>query len=400
MSVGVGGDPYTVTGGKVYLTGPYNGAPFGLSIVTPVIAGPFDLGTVVVRAAIYINPYAAQVLVPTDPFPRIVDGIPLQIGHVDVTIDRPGFMFNPTSCNPMSITGTIIGAEGASSYLSSPFQVTDCAGLAFKPSFTASTQGKTNKKLGASLHVKLVPPHEGPQSTGTANASGTGSTSGTPGNTSVAQTEEANIAKVKVELPKQLPSRLTTLQKACTSAQFDANPAGCPVPSIIGHAVVHTPILPVPLEGPVYFVSNGGEAFPSLTMVLQGYGITIDLVGNTQIKNGITSSTFAHVPDAPVSSFELTLPEGKFSALAANANLCTVKGGLKMPTQFTAQNGAVLKQNTAIAVTGCPKAKTAAQLRAAKLAAALKACRRDRGAARSGCERAARKKYGAVKKRK
>jgi hypothetical protein len=173
------------------------------------------------------------------------------------------------------------------------------------------------------------------------------------------------------------------------------------VASFIGHAVVHTPILPVPLEGPVYFVSHGGEAFPQLIVVLQGYGITIDLVGDTFIsKAGITSSTFAHVPDAPVSSFELTLPEGKFSALTANANLCTVKGGLKMPTEFTAQNGAVLKQNTAIAVSGCPKAKTAAQLRAAKLAAALKACHKKHGSKRSGCEKAARKKYGAVKKKR
>jgi hypothetical protein len=322
-----------------------------------------------------------------------------------VDIDRPGFTFNPTNCSPMAVTGTIIGAEGASAPVSSPFQVTNCAGLAFKPKFTASTQGKTSKADGASLHVKLVPPHEGPQSTGTANASGTGSTSGstsgTPGNTSVAQTEESNIASVKVELPKQLPSRLTTLQKACTSAQFDSNPAGCPSASVVASAKAITPILPVPLEGPAYFVSHGNEAFPQLILVLQGYGITIDLVGDTFIsKSGITSSTFAHVPDAPVSSFELTLPEGKFSALAANANLCSVKGGLKMPTQFTAQNGATLNQETHIEVTGCPKAKTAAQLRAAKLAAALKACHKKHGSKRSGCEKAARKKYGAVKKRK
>ena len=282
--------------------------------------------------------------------------------------------------------------------MSSPFQVTNCASLAFKPKFTASTQGKTSKANGASLHVKLVPPHEGPQSTGTANASGTGSTSGstsgTPGNTSVAQTEESNIASVKVELPKQLPSRLTTLQKACTSAQFDSDPAGCPSASVVASAKAITPILPVPLEGPAYFVSHGNEAFPQLILVLQGYGITIDLVGDTFIsKAGITSSTFAHVPDAPVSSFELTLPEGKFSALAANANLCSVKGGLKMPTQFTAQNGATLNQETHIEVTGCPKAKTAAQLRAAKLAAALKACHKKHGSKRSGCEKAARKKY-------
>jgi hypothetical protein len=182
-----------------------------------------------------------------------------------VTIDRPDFTFNPTSCDPMSIIGTIIGAEGASSYLSSPFQVANCAGLAFKPSFAASTQGKTSKADGASLHVKLVPPHEGPQSS--TSASGTsGSASGTSG--SAAQTEEANISSVKVELPEQLPSRLTTLQKACTSAQFDSNPAGCPSASVVAYAKAITPILPVPLEGPAYFVSHGDEAFPQLILVL------------------------------------------------------------------------------------------------------------------------------------
>jgi hypothetical protein len=192
-----------------------------------------------------------------------------------------------------------------------------------------------------------------------------------------------------VDLPKQLPSRLTTLQKACTSAQFDSNPAGCPAASVVASAKAVTPILPVPLEGPAYFVSHGNEAFPQLILVLQGYGVTIDLVGDTFIsKAGITSSTFAHVPDAPVSSFELTLPEGKFSALAANGNLCkptktetvkkkvtvrvkghkktvtrtvkeTVPEPLTMPTEFVGQNGAELKQDTKIEVTGCPKAKAA-----------------------------------------
>ena len=209
--------------------------------------------------------------------------------------------------------------------------------------------------------MKLVPPHEGPQS-GT-SASGTGSTSGTSGNTSptsVAQAEEANISRVKVDLPKQLPSRLTTLQKACTAAVFDANPAACPAASIVASAKAITPILPVPLEGPAYFVSHGNEAFPQLILVLQGYGITIDLVGDTFIsKAGITSSTFAHVPDAPVSSFELTLPQGKYSALTANADLCKNSKKLTMPTEFVGQNGAKINESTKISVTGCPKAKKA-----------------------------------------
>jgi len=156
-------------------------------------------------------------------------------------------------------------------------------------------------------------------------------------------------------LSKQLSWRLTTLQKACLARTFEANPAGCPSASIIGHAVVYTPVLPVPLEGPAYFVSHGNEAFPDLTVVLQGDNVTIVLDGNTDIKHGITSSTFKQVPDDPEGSFELTLPQGKFSELTANANLCTVKGGLKMPTEFLAQNGAVIHQNTPISVSGCPK---------------------------------------------
>jgi len=133
-------------------------------------------------------------------------------------------------------------------------------------------------------------------------------------------------------------------------------------------------------------------------MVLQGEGITIDLAGETFIsKAGITSSTFKTVPDAPVGSFELTLPQGKFSALTANANLCTVKGGLKMPTEFVAQNGAVIHQSTKISVSGCPPTKTAAQLRAQKLEAALKACHKKKGSKRSSCEKAAHKRYDPIK---
>jgi hypothetical protein len=397
VGAGVGSDPFTVTGGKVYLTGPYKGAPFGLSIVVPAVAGPYNLGNIVVRAAIYIDPITAQVTVVSDPLPQIIDGIPIRLRTVNVDIDRPGFTFNPTNCDPMAVTGTISGAEGASAAVSSRFQVGDCAALKFEPKLTASTSGKTSKANGASLHVKLVPPHEGPQSSTsggtTGSASGTSGSSGSASGSS-APTEEANIARVKVDLPKQLPSRLTTLQKACTAVVFDANPAACPAASVVASAKAITPILPVPLEGPAYFVSHGNEAFPQLILVLQGYGITIDLVGDTFIsKAGITSSTFAHVPDAPVSSFELTLPQGKFSALTANANLCTVKGGLKMPTEFVAQNGAVIHQSTPISVSGCPKAKTAAQLRAAKLAAALKACHKKKGSKRSSCEKLVRKKY-------
>jgi len=351
-AAGVGPDPFWL-GGQVFLTGPYKGAPFGLSIVVPAVAGPFNLGTVIVRAQVRVDPNTGQVTVVSDPLPQMLQGIPLQIRTVNVNIDRPGFMFNPTNCNPLTSNATITSAQGASTALSSPFQANNCANLPFKPSFTASTQAKTSKANGASLHVKLVPPHEGPQTSGASGSSGS-SGSGSGG------VEEANIARVKVDLPKILPSRLTTLQKACTSATFDANPANCPAASVVGSAVAHTPLLANPVRGPAYFVSHGNEAFPQLVVVLQGEGITVDLVGDTFIsKAGITSSTFAHVPDVPVSSFELVLPEGKYSALAANADLCKNSKKLTMPTEFVGQNGAKINESTKISVTGCPKAKKA-----------------------------------------
>jgi hypothetical protein len=161
-----------------------------------------------------------------------------------------------------------------------------------------------------------------------------------------------------VDLPKQLPSRLTTLQKACPAKTFEANPADCPIASIVGHAIAITPLIPVPLTGPAYFVSYGGAKFPELVVVLQGYGVTLDLHGETFIsKAGITSSTFHTIPDAPVGSFELNLPEGPFSALAANGNLC--KSALKMPTAFTAQNGSEIHESTKIGVTGCSRTRKA-----------------------------------------
>jgi hypothetical protein len=378
VSVGLGGDPFTVTGGKVYLTERYQGAPFGLSIVNPADAGPFHLGKVIVRARIEVDPHTAALTITTGAIPHILDGIPLQIKHVNVLVNRPGFTFNPTNCNPQSITGTIGSVEGASSPVSVPFQVTNCASLKFTPKFSVSTAGKTSKAGGASLTAKVIEP---------SGAMGT----------------QANITKVKVELPKQLPSRLTTLQKACTSAQFEANPAGCPPASFIGHAVVHTPLLPVPLQGPAIFVSHGGEAFPSLVIVLQGYGVTVDLVGTTFISRaGITSTTFKTVPDVPFNSFELTLPQGKFSALAANlpanakSSFCSQK--LVMPAEFIAQNGAVLRQSTAVSVTGCAKRK--ALTRKQKLAKALKACKKKAKGKRPACVRQAHRKYGPIKKKK
>jgi hypothetical protein len=339
VETGPGADPFLVTGGKVFITGPYRGAPYGLSIVVPAKAGPYTLsgttgnGTVVNRSAISVNPETSALTVTADPLPTVLDGIPLQLRLVDVTINRPGFIFNSTSCNKLQIGATLTSTEAASASGSSSYQVTNCGALTFKPKFTVSTSGKTSRANGASLDAKLTFP--------------TGS-----------QTNHADIHSFKVDLPKQLPSRLTTLQKACVAAVFEANPANCPAASVIGTVRVNTPVLPVQLTGPVYFVSHGGEAFPSLEIVLQGDGVRVDVIASTFIsKAGITSSTFKTVPDVPFESFELYLPEGKYSALAANGTLCTSK--LAMPTAITAQNGAEIHESTPIAVTGCPKAKQA-----------------------------------------
>jgi hypothetical protein len=362
VSVGVGGDPFTVGGGRFYLTGPYNGtggctagepgcAPFGVTFEVPAKAGPFDLkrntqnpagedpcDCVIVRGKIEINPTTAAITIISDPpgspdaIPTSIEGIPLEIQHVNAITTRGNFQFNPTNCNKMEVTGTIHSSENTAYTISVPFQVTNCAVLKFAPKLAVSTSAKPSRANGESLNVKLAYP-------------------------TAPFGSQANIARVKVELPKQLPSRLTTLQKACPAATFEVNPARCPAASIVGHAKAITPLIPVPLEGPAYFVSHGGEAFPSLVLVLQGYNVTIDLVGSTFInKAGITSSTFKTVPDQPVDSFELTLPQGPYSALAAHGDLC--KDKLTMPTEFVAQNGAELHQTTKISVTGCAKHKT------------------------------------------
>jgi hypothetical protein len=352
---GAGKDPLYLSG-PIYLTGPYDGAPFGLATVVPAKAGPFNLGNIVVRSTITVNPKTAQGTVSTPSLPQIIDGVPTRLRRVDATINKPGFIVDPTSCAPQQITATITSAQDASTTASSPLQATGCEKLPFKPVFTESTSGKTSKLDGASLTVNLTQ---------------------NPG--------EANIHKADVQIPNALPSRLTTLQKACLEAQFNTNPAGCPEGSLVGTATATTPLLNEPLKGPAYLVARGTE-FPDLEFVLQGQGITIILDGHTDIKKGITYSNFETVPDAPITKFTATFPEGPHSVLAANVNLCkptetitvhehvtrhikghtrhititvkkTIPKPLTSPTTITGQNGATIKQTTKITVTGCPKTK-------------------------------------------
>ncbi len=335
-AVGPGSEPYVDSEGRVYLTGPYKDGPFGLKVEVPAKAGPFNLGTVVVRSAISTDPRTGAITVTSDPLPRSIDGIPLHLKAVKVDINRPEFMFNPTNCETQSVSAGLSGVPAASGegagavQRSVPFTASSCASLGFAPGFTATTEAKWTKDGGTGFFVKVTQK---------------------PG--------EASIRKVELELPEVLPSRLPTLQQACTEQQFAKNPAGCPEASFVGTATAHTPVLSAPLTGPAILVSHGGAAFPDLVFLLQGEGVHVELVGNTDIKketrNGvvreITYSKFEAVPDAPISSFETSLPSGPHSILTGYGNLC--EESLAAPTTIVAQNGARMVQDTQITPVGC-----------------------------------------------
>jgi hypothetical protein len=324
VAAGAGEEPYSFTG-HAYLTGPYGSAPYGLSIVVPAVARPYNLGEVVTRAGISVGLYSGRVSV-TSTLPTIVGGVPLRLKSLSVAVSRKNFMFNPTSCGPLATESVLGGTLGASQSLSSPFQVGNCGALPFKPAISVSTGGRPTKAGGASLDVKVT------------QAAG-----------------QANIREMQLQLPKQLPSRLTTLQKACVAASFEAAlpPGSCSSVARVGSVTVTTPVLPGVLRGPAYLISHGGESFPDLDLVLQGDGVEVVLVGHTHIsRTGITTSTFESLPDVPISSVEVDLPMGPYSALATDGRLC--HAGLVAPTTIIAQSGATVTQNTAISVAGCP----------------------------------------------
>jgi hypothetical protein len=328
VSAGAGSEPYDFAG-HVFITGPYNGAPYGLSIVVPAVAGPYDFGDVVTRAGVDVGLYSGRVAV-TASLPTVIGGVPLRLRGLGVDVSRPNFLFNPTSCAPLAsesvLTGFVPGSSAlAMQSLSSPFQVGECGKLAFAPKLTAFTAGRTSKANGASLEVRI--------SQGA---------------------HQANIRQVLTSLPKQLPTRQSTLRKACLAATFEVAdpPGGCSKEAQVGEATATTPVLPGRLTGPVYLVSHGGEAFPDLDAILRGDGVEVVLVGHTHIsKTGITSASFESLPDVPISSFSLELSVGPHSALSAHGNLCTAN--LAMPTTLIAQSGIKLTQRTKISAVGC-----------------------------------------------
>jgi hypothetical protein len=324
IAVGAGPAPYWVYGGKVYLTGPYTGEPFGLSIVIPAKVGPFNLGVVIIRARVAVNPTTLALTIATDRLPQIIDGIPLRLRAINLKIDRGGFFFNPTNCATQSVTATVSGAQGATANVASPFTATGCKHLPFAPKLTALTRADGQfAGHGASLHVVIK------------TAAG-----------------QVNMRSLKLDLPQRLPARLETVQKACPEKVFKVNPASCPKASVIGSATVATPVLDQALSGPAILVSRGGKGFPDMVLVLQARGVTIAITGALFVdQSNITSTTFRTIPDVPIRRLDLILPEGNRSILAASSGLC--KKPLHMLTAITAQDNARVKPTVKVAVAGC-----------------------------------------------
>jgi hypothetical protein len=319
----------------IYLTGPYQGAPYGLSIVLPLQAGPFDLGTRVIRAGVEVDPQTGQLVVTLGALPDVVEGIPLDLRTISMILNRPEFIFNPTDCAPADVSGSVSSVEGVTAAVETHFQLGSCQALKFGPHLELSTRAKTSKTEGASLAAKLSYPAEAP---------------------AVNEAEsQANIQALKLQLPKQLTLRHATLAGDCSTQIFQGNPASCPAGSVVGHATALTPVFEGVLSGPVYLVARAGQALPSLELVLQGAGITLEVTGSLASKAGVSTGAFEQIPDMPFSSLEIAFPEGQHSLLVANGSLCKTK--LAVAGELVAQNGAVLKQSTKLVVNGCMKSE-------------------------------------------
>jgi hypothetical protein len=293
VTVGAGSGAPLYVGGKAYLAGPYKGAPLSLAIVTPAVAGPFDLGAVLVRAAAYVDPKTAQIRVKSDPIPQILEGIPLDVRSVAVKIDRDRFTLNPTNCDPMSIGAGVVSSLTNTALLSNRFQVGGCKGLDFEPKFSLRLKGGTKRgdfpKLIATVKAK-----EG----------------------------EANIARASVKLPRSAFLAQEHIRTVCTRVQFAAD--ACPKGSIYGKATATTPLLDEPLSGNVYLRSSNNK-LPDLVVDLRGPAslpVRIELAGRTDSVKGALRNTFDLVPDAPVSKFRLELLGGKRGLVVNSRDIC------------------------------------------------------------------------------
>jgi hypothetical protein len=333
VGAGPGSNPiYVPEAGKaataVYLAGPYRGAPYSLVVKVPAQAGPFDLGTVVVRNALKINPVTTQVSAESDPLPQILEGIPISYRDVRVEINRPEFTVNLTNCSQFQVTSLLTSSSGQTASPKAPFAAANCERLGFKPTLGLQMKGSTKRAGNPALTATLKAP-----------------------------AGQANIANTTVILPKTVFIDQRHVSNPCTRVQYNAN--ACPAKSVLGTAVAYSPLLDKPLEGLVYFRSNGGERqLPDLVADLNGQ-IHIELVGFIDSKKvgketSLVRTRFASVPDAPVSKFVLKLKGGKRSLIQNSANLCKVQP--KAEVKMTGQNGKTNDFEQKIAV-ACGKAK-------------------------------------------
>jgi uncharacterized repeat protein (TIGR01451 family) len=313
------------TQGNVYLSGPYKGAPLSLAIITPAIAGPFDLGTVVSRVALNIDPETAKVTATSDPLPSILYGIPLDIRSIALQMDRPNFTLNPTSCDPMSIGGSLTTTTGAISPLAVPFQVGGCSALGFKPKLAIGLKGGTTRGAHPALSATVTYPQSG---------------------------KYANIKMAQVTLPHSEFLDQAHIGTVCTRVQFAAD--ACPPKSIYGKASATTPLLSSPLSGPVYLRSSSHK-LPDLVVDLHGQ-VDVILAGRIDSVNGGIRTTFEAAPDAPVSKFTLQMQGGKKGLLVNSTNLCRHPKANRAISEMEAQNGKVFDTEPALA-NSCKKAK-------------------------------------------
>ncbi|MGN6274486.1 MAG: hypothetical protein ACTHNP_00970 [Solirubrobacterales bacterium] len=306
----------------VYLAGPYKGAPYSFVVKVPAQAGPFDLGLVVVRTALYVDHETAQVTAKSDPLPQILQGIPIDYRDIRVEANRHHFTLNPTSCDAMRVDSTIRSAGGAEAHPSARFQVGDCAALRFSPKLTLKVAGPTNRNAKPRLRAVVR-----------------------------MKASEANIARAEVNLPPSELLEQSHIKTICTRVQFaegNGNGSACPKGSIYGHARAITPLLDKPLEGPV-FLRSSSHKLPDLVAALNGQ-IDIALAGKLDSgPNGGLRNTFEVVPDAPVSKFVLEMKGGKRGLLVNSENLCSPNAKTRAIVQFTGQNGKVADSKPKVA---------------------------------------------------
>jgi hypothetical protein len=318
----------------VFLAGPYKGAPFSLSIVVPAQAGPFDLGTVVVRTALLVDPDTTQVMIKSDPLPTILQGIPLDVQRLSVAMDRPGFMIAPTSCDPTAVIGRVDSTGGRTADVRATFQVTDCASLPFAPKLTMDLTGKGQTTDGK--HPALVA-HLGP------NAG------------------QANLQGAKAILPSALALDPDNANGLCEPA--DAAADRCPAQSIVGSAKAVS-VLHEPLRSPIYFVRGERKdpetgrtikTLPKLFIPLKGEGVKVNVNASSASPDSEhLVTTFDGLPDVPLKSFDLSITGGAHGILVVSrANLCT--SNQIATVRFTGQNGRELEDDISMG-TPCPLA--------------------------------------------